>query len=791
MPTRILQTNFTRGELGPDMAGRSDVEQYYAGGEELTNVVVIPQGGVTRRAGQKFIDSPMRPIYTKLTPSAITAVNGGTTANANDEDVNTSLLTTTNISTTNPYVVVQYDFGADVYIDHVNICSVALTVSGSGTNNFYVQVATAADPTTWLSNSTPVDFGTTGFSTRRGIAGSYRYLRFAKVTATDFSTNRVTLTEMSAFTNTATISETKEVSFEYNKEQTYNLVFTDRNIAVYTGDTFQVNIPAPMFTSARLSKINWTQSADTAIFVHEDIPPMKLLRMGSHTLWSFNKVEFDNKPQYDFTPTSTNPAGTMTPSAVDGVITLTASGTPFTSEAVDVGQIIDGGGGRARIIQFLTTSTVKAIVLIPFYGTTAITSGAWVYEGGFEDAWSSTRGWPKSCTFHDGGLWFGGSRSRPQTIWRSKIGLYFDFSLGQVYDDDGIDVTLDTDQVNEILNLFSQRTLQIFTSGGEFATLQSEGVAITPLNIDIRRQTQEGSKEGVRPVEIDGGTIYVKRGGQALIEFLFDDVQQAFSSEQLTVVSSHLIKDPVDMAVDKSNSDNDATLLYIINADGSMTVGSILKAQKVIGFTDFETNGLYKSVAVDEDGVWVIVRRTINGSDVNMLEQFDSDYLMDSSYIANGVISSVSGITWLEGETVKLRVDGVNVPDVVVTGGVIPISPASTSTIQFGFWSNTTVKDMPVEVSSQTVRAQNFVGKKKRVSGATLRVKDTSGIKINGDEVYLPNFSADGSDASLNNYTGLVRVDGMCDYDETGQVTITQTEPNPMTLLAISKKVNF
>jgi len=792
MPTRVLQTNFTRGELGPDMLGRSDVEQYYAGGEELTNVVVIPQGGVKRRAGGKFIDSPMRYIYNKLTPSSISSPNGGTTANIDDDDSTTTFLTTTNMSTTDPYVIAEYDFGSDVTMLFVDIVSIALTNSGaSTTGTIFIEVATDAAPSTWLPNSLSIPVGDTGTSTRRAIGGDYRYLRLVKKGSGDFATNKIQLTEMNVFDNNATISETREVSFEYNKEQTYNLVFTHKNIAVYTADTFQVNIPAPEFTSARLAEINWTQSADTAIFVHEDIPPHRLLRMGSDTSWSLNPIEFDNMPQYDYTPTASNPAGTVTPSATDGVVTLTTSGNVFTSDAVDVGQIIDGGGGRARIIQYLSSTTVKAIVMIPFYSTTAITSGAWVYEGGFEDVWSVSRGWPKSVTFHDGRLWFGGSKSRPQTLWGSKVGLFFDFDLGQIYDDDAIDVTLDTDQVNEILNLFSQRALQIFTSGGEFATLQSSGTAITPTNIDIRRQTQEGSKSGLRPVEIDGGTIYVKRGGQALIEFIFDDVQQAYSSEQLTVVSSHLINNPVDIAVDKSNSDNDATLLYIVNSDGSMAVGSILKSQKVIGFTSFETDGDYKSVAVDEDGVWVIVRRTIDGTIVNMLEQFDENYLMDSSFIYSGAVSSVTGITWLEGETVKLRVDGEKRDDVTVTSGTISFSPASVSTVQFGLNVQTKVKDMPVEINPKTVRAQNFVGKKKRVSAATLRFKDTSGVKLNGDEVYVPDFTASGGNQALEDFTGLVRVDGITDYDETGQLSLTQTEPDPMTLLAISKKVNF
>ncbi len=796
MPTRILQQRFTQGEFSPEMLGRSDVDQYYSGAETLQNVEVIPQGGLRRRAGLERIDT-LRASNVNLVPSSITAVNGGTTANADDDDTTTVLLTTTNVSTTNPYVVVQYDMGADVQIEFVDIANIFLTVSGTSTSDFFIEVATAAAPTTWIPNSTSIDLTTTGFSTRRGVVGTFRHIRLAKTTATDLSTNRVSLTEMNVFNNVTSVSETREMPFEFNKTQTYNMVFTDRNIAVYKGSTFQVNIPAPEFTSARLSEINWTQSADTGILVHADIPPHKLIRNGSDTAWTFNPVVFDTVPQFDYTPASSNPAGTITPSSTSGVITLTASATPFTDEATDVGQIVDGGGGRARVIQFLTTATVKAVTIIPFFDTTAITSGAWVYETGFEDVWSVTRGWPKSCTFHSGRLWFGGSSSRPQTLWGSKVGLFFDYDPGQIFDDDAIDVTLDTDQVNGIVNLFSAGALQIFTTGGEFATFQGVGVAITPSNIDIRRQTQEGSTIALRPVEIDGGTIYVKRGGGAIIEFIFDDLQQSYTSNSVTLLSSHLIITPVDIAVDKSNSSNDAALLYVVNSDGTMAVGAFLKAQKVIAFTEYVSSastGLIKNVVVDETGVWLVIERTLNSVTNRYLEKFDENLLMDSAFSATGAISSVTGVTWLANETIKLRVDGVNVDDVTVSsGGVVTISPASTTSIEFGLNFTTTIKDLPVEISPNTVRAQSTFGKKKRISGVQLRLLTTSGMKVNGNEVTTPIFTAvgTGSNAAIADFSGVIRLDAISDYSELGQLTITQAEPNPLTLLAVTKKVNF
>jgi hypothetical protein len=167
---------------------------------------------------------------------------------------------------------------------------------------------------------------------------------------------------------------------------------------------------------------------------------------------------------------------------------------------------------------------------------------------------------------------------------------------------------------------------------------------------------------------------------------------------------------------------------------------------------------------------------------------------MDGAYIASGAISSIAGVSWLVGRTVQLRVDGVNVDDVVVgaaSNGTVTVSPASTTSVQFGIGFTTEVKDLPVEVAAQNVRAQGSLGKKKRVYGATLRLKNTSGITVNGNTVVTPDYTAAGSNTAITDFTGIARVEGIYEYDETGQLTIAQAEPNPMTLLAISKKVNF
>jgi hypothetical protein len=57
LPARPIQTNFTAGELSPRMRGRVDLEQYNNAAADLTNFIVLPQGGITRRPGTHFTTS--------------------------------------------------------------------------------------------------------------------------------------------------------------------------------------------------------------------------------------------------------------------------------------------------------------------------------------------------------------------------------------------------------------------------------------------------------------------------------------------------------------------------------------------------------------------------------------------------------------------------------------------------------------------------------------------------------------------------------------------------------------
>jgi len=55
MSTSLIQTSFSRGEIGPQLYGRIDLAAYQNGLRQLSNFIVTPYGGFVNRAGSYFL----------------------------------------------------------------------------------------------------------------------------------------------------------------------------------------------------------------------------------------------------------------------------------------------------------------------------------------------------------------------------------------------------------------------------------------------------------------------------------------------------------------------------------------------------------------------------------------------------------------------------------------------------------------------------------------------------------------------------------------------------------------
>ena len=589
------------------------------------------------------------------------------------------------------------------------------------------------------------------------------------------------------------------VPFEFSTTQSYMLLFVNNRMYVYKDGVLQTGINGggndylvTSIASANIGTMNWTQSADTLIIVQEDMAPKKIVRGGSHSTWTISDVSFDFTPKYAFTLSTSEPSGTVTPSAVDGNVTLTASASVFASGNINDYVEAKDGIGRARIVDFASATSVKAIVEVPFFSTDALANGDWVLETDYVDAWSGTYGYPRSCVFHEGRLYFGGSKTLPTGVWASRVNDFFDFNPGEGLDDDGIFFTIDTDQMNAINGIVSGRDLQLFTKGGEFYLPQSDLNPITPSNVVVRPSTRRGSKDGIRPVIAESGTLFIQRSGKSLREFNFSDVELSYISNNISLLSSHLLKAPSDMALRRATSTDEGDLLLIVNGtDGNLTTYSILKGQQVVAPSSQTTDGDFINVGVDVDTTYFVIKRSINGSTVYNVEKWNDDFTLDSAVQYSTVAgnlpgsTSISGLTHLEAKSVKVINNGRTLADETVSSGAITSDETPATYIEVGLDYTPTITTMPVETQ---LPSGTIIGMKKRILEATLILYLTENITLNGSDVSVETFPV--TLGSNNIFTGKKRIMPLMGYDNQGQITISQSAPLFFTLLGLEYKVS-
>lgn len=609
-------------------------------------------------------------------------------------------------------------------------------------------------------------------------------------------------------------------NFSFNVEQNYLLVFTDLKMQIYKDNILQTNINGSgndfIDTPWSVDKVvdfDFIQSADTAIVTHVNILPQVITRT-SDTDWTISAASLINVPKFnyndaispitaaetqDITFTLAN-EGDRYKIALEGILTddIIFGGDDSTNEEAirEALQSLPNTGSTgitvANTVSLVTyrvtfssdsanpfkLSTVTAVITkdANFAGATVrITTGI----SRSEDVWSILRGWPKTCTFHEGRLYFGGSLSRPATIWGSNVNDFFNFDKGRARDDELIDVTLDTDQVNAIQSIFSNRSLQIFTSGAEFYVKESP---VTPSNVSVTPQTNLGSRR-VRPVSIDGVTLFPQRTGKVINQFVFVNEFQSNQTISISTLAAHLIKKPTELVASRGTESTDANYVYILNEDGSLTIFNTLASEDVQAFSTW-TSGLVRSVSVVSDRLYLLVEREVNSSTVFYIETESLTAFTDSAITTDvGGSATLSGLDHLEGETVDVKADGSYQGEFVVSGGQITITRTA-ETIEAGLSYTPLIKTMPLNVGLQN--GPNAASKKK-ILRAAIKFFESNGILVNGQRLADKTMTLNQFDAPTPQ-TGLKRIT-LLGWSLEADIEITQTTPMPMTILSIGMEI--
>jgi len=270
-------------------------------------------------------------------------------------------------------------------------------------------------------------------------------------------------------------------------------------------------------------------------------------------------------------------------------------------------------------------------------------------------AFSNTTGFPRAVTFYEQRLVFAGTSDQPQTLFFSQSGDFENFEAGSEADD-GMIYTIGSNEVNVIRFLTSTRNLIVGTSGGEFV-VRAGGTdeAITPVNIQIKQQTNHGSSDHT-PIQAGTAVLFVQRAKRKIHELQYNFDVDGYIAPDLSLISEHITESGLTELAYQQEPDS---VVWGVRGDGELACMTYKREEKIIGWSrqiiggSFGTgNAVVERIAsipgdLDEDEVYVVVKRTVNGATKRYVEQIkDFDFgtdVTDAIYVDSAL--SFTGVT--------------------------------------------------------------------------------------------------------------------------------------------------
>lgn len=499
---------------------------------------------------------------------------------------------------------------------------------------------------------------------------------------------------------------------------------------------------------------------------------------------------------------------------------LTASATTGINggagfKSTDVGRPLRmlGSDGRWRTakITSVTSSTVVKIQL-DGHALPDLTPFARWQIG----AWSVDQGYPRAVTFYGDRLFWGGSTREPQTLWGSVVGDYENHAPDTT-DDAALNLTLSSSDVNIIKWMAGdEKGLLVGASRGEWIVRPSSlNEALTPTNSQASRATDHGSSDAV-PTRVGKAVLFMQRAGRKLREMAYVIDVDGFQAPDLSVRAEHITHPAVSTLAYQSQP---TSIIWAPRTDGLLLGFTYERDQDVLAWHRQPLGGysnagktagaIVESAAVipapdgSMDDLWLMVQRYIDGGVKRYVEYltgvFDHTTAQEDAFFVDcgltydgSPVTTISGLDHLEGETVKVLVDGAVHPDQTVTDGEITLdSPASVVHVGLGYRMHIVTERLEAGAADGTAQ-----GRKKRIISAMIRLYRSGVIKFGAtdDESQWDAIDLRDSEDDMDAAPPLLSEDVELKpwpggYETDGCMHIVSDDPTPVTVLAIMPKV--
>ena len=486
------KVSFAAGELSPVLAARADLAAYSIGAAELTNCLVLPQGGIINRPGTKRLTESNTFVNSRLVPF----VNG-----------KDSLC-----------LVFKQNKTIDVYRPSGYVTS----ISGSpyGANEL---------PELRWNQSMDVIYL---FHPRVPVQ------KLLHISDSNWSI--------------------ENVSFKHGPYQEMN---TDENHKMWLGGAWLYS-NVPFFTQDMMGmlvklEVKIKASSGDALVGHVGGSPDLYARftlfgastIETHGNWNNRSILVLRKEPDDLDFDTSNPFRTW---VGDGSNNF---GLSVNEEeyGVEYKVIMTGAtSGNVRITWSSGGGLINRNLEINFWGnsTSVGTKSVDNIRGSVAEtsnwaigAFGKPFGYPAIGIFHQERLVLGGTPSEPQTIWMSQPASWEDFGTSiPALDTDSITVTLAARNRNDVKSFSSREDLLVFTSEAEWVgAAGSKSDVFTPSSVSFVASGNRGA-EPLDPLEVGQSILFLQKHGKTVRALGYQLDIDGYASSELSVLSSHLFE---------------------------------------------------------------------------------------------------------------------------------------------------------------------------------------------------------------------------------------------------------
>jgi hypothetical protein len=578
------------------------------------------------------------------------------------------------------------------------------------------------------------------------------------------------------------LGSTRLRRLQFNEEQLYIFAFSNARLDIYDdGGTLLQSLTGQPWDDTTRKEMTFTQQGDTTIICYKDFPMKKLVRTGA-TTFTMGDFEFEAdssgypiyQPYFKFADN----AVTITPSATTGSITLTTSADHWTED--HVGSYVRVSEKTCEITAYTSATVVTATVHETLAGTGAVTD--WD-----ENVFSAANGYARSAAFHGRRLWFGGTRDLSRHAFASKTGAFFNFDVGTGLDDESIQAEVAIDDIGEIHHTHSGRHLLFLSDTGIVFVPETDTSPVTPGTFNPRFQVPFGASTVVQPRRLDGASIYVQDTGKVGRELIFNDIQQAYTGDAVSLPANDQLDDVQDLGVLYGHSAGAEQFALFVNADGTIACYHTIRSEKIFGWFPWETDGEFESVVDLNNTIYAAVKRTIDGSTVYYLERFDFDLSVDCAKRFSGTETDTFTVAHLPNTSVYAVTDdrATSLGNKTTNGSGQATFDETADEVDVGLFYDRTILTLPPQITTQ---AGDMDGEIKRFGRVVLTVHESVSFAVDGTDFLVRQVTDDLSlppTKSSTKHTFYPQ-----GWSMSPQLRITQSEPLDFTLLSIWAEVN-